>query len=175
MFQRERPLIPRPGPAAAVPFVVKENIMNQREIVEALMDSIQKGDFVKARSFLSSDFKFSGPVPEPVNGEAWLAMSQSLKKAFPNLEYHFHVKNVEGDVANIAAQLKGTQTGEFDLTSMNMGVIPATNKTFAAANEHGKVTVKGDKVTSWANEPTEGAGVKAILSQLGIKVPTPTK
>jgi len=148
--------------------------MNQREIVEALMDSIQRGDFVKARSFLSSDFKFSGPVPEPINGEAWLAMSESLKKAFPNLDYHFQVKGVEGDVANISAQLKGTQSGEFDLTSMKMGVIPATNKSFAAANEHGKVTVKDNKVTSWANNPTEGAGLKAILDQLGVKVPTPT-
>src|SRR5512147_2362038 len=99
--------------------------MNQREIVQGLMDSVQKGDFEKARSFLSSDFKFSGPVPEPVNGEAWMGMSKSLKKAFPNLEYHFHVKSIEGDVASISAQLKGTQSGEFDLTSMKMGVIPA--------------------------------------------------
>lgn len=146
--------------------------MNQREIVQALMDSVQKGDFEKAKSFLSSDFKFSGPVPEPINGEAWLGMSKSLKKAFPNLDYHFHVKSMEGDVANISAELKGTHSGSFDLTDMNMGVIPATNKSFAAANEHGKVTVKGDKVTSWALEPTEGAGLKAILGQLGVKTPS---
>ena len=146
--------------------------MNQREIVQALMDSVQKGDFEKAKSFLSSDFKFSGPVPEPINGEAWLGMSKSLKNAFPNLEYHFHVKSMEGDVANISAELKGTHSGSFDLTGMNMGVIPATNKSFSAANEHGKVTVKGDKVTSWALEPTEGAGLMAILGQLGVKTPS---
>lgn len=136
------------------------------------MDSIQKGDFEKAKSFLSSDFKFSGSVPEPINAEAWMGMSKSLKKAFPNLDYRFQVKSMNGDVATISAELKGTQSGDFDLTGMNMGVIPATNKSFAAANELGKVTVKGDKVTSWANQANEGAGLMAILGQLGVKPPS---
>jgi SnoaL-like polyketide cyclase len=148
--------------------------MDSKATVQALMDSIQKGDFEKAKSLLSNDFQFSGPVPEPINGEAWLGMGKSLKKAFPNLEYHFQLINMDGDIANISSELKGTHTGEFDLTGMNMGVIPATNKSFAAANEHGKVTVKGDKVTSWALESTKGAGLMAILGQLGVKTPTPS-
>ena len=145
--------------------------MDSKATVQTLMDSIQTGDFVKAKSLLSNDFQFSGPVPEPINGDAWMGMSISLKKAFPNLEYHFHVESIDGDTASISAQLKGTQTGEFDLTGMNMGMIPATNKSFAAVKEYGKATVKGDKVTSWANTPIEGAGLKAILGQLGVKTP----
>ena len=136
------------------------------------MDAVQKGDFEKAESFLSSDFKFSGPVPEPINTEAWMGMSKSLKKAFPNLDYHFQVKSMTGDIANISAKLKGTHSGDFDLTGMNMGVIPATNKSFATAHELGKVTVKGDKITSWATTPTEGAGLMAILGQLGVNPPS---
>jgi len=146
--------------------------MDSKATVQALMDSVQKGDFEKAKSFLTDDFQFSGPVPEPINGDAWLGMSMSLKKAFPNLEYHFQVESMDGDMANISAQLKGTNSGDFDLTAMHMGVIPATNKSFAAAHEHGKATVKGDKVTSWAMEPTEGAGLMAILGQLSVKAPT---
>ena len=146
--------------------------MNSQATVQALMDSVQKGDFEKAKSFLSSDFMFSGPVPQPINGEAWLGMSMSLKKAFPNLDYQFKMKSMDGDVANISAELKGTHSGEFDLTAMNMGVIPVTNKSFAVPNQHGKATVKGDKVTSWAMEPLEGAGLMAILGQLGVKPPS---
>jgi len=146
--------------------------MDSKTTVQTLMDSIQKGDFVKAKSLLSADFKFSGPVPEPINGEGWLGMSKSLKKAFPDLDYHFHIESMTGDVANISSELKGTHNGDFDLTDMHMGVIPATKKPFVAAHEHGKVTVKGDKVTLWALQPTEGAGLMAILSQLGVKVPT---
>ena len=145
--------------------------MDSKATVQALMDSVQKGDFDKAKSFLSHDFQFSGPVPEPINAEAWMGMSVSLKKAFPNLDYHFMVESMDGDIAKFSAQLKGTNSGDIDLTGMHMGVIPATNKSFTAAKEYGKVTVKGDKVTSWAGTPIEGAGLMAILGQLGVEPP----
>jgi predicted ester cyclase len=146
--------------------------MNKREIVQTVMDSVQKGDFVKAKSLLSDDFQFSGPIPEPINREAWLGMSASLKAAFPDLDYHFKVIGADDDVVKTTSQLSGTHRGSFDLTNMNMGVIPATNKTFSAKLEKTKITVKEDKISSWDVEPTEGAGLKAILDQLGVKTPS---
>jgi predicted ester cyclase len=146
--------------------------MNKREIVETLLDSVQKGDFEKAKSLLSDDFQFSGPIPESVNREAWLGMSASLKTAFPDLDYHFKVIGTDGDVVRTTSQLSGTHRGSFDLTNMNMGVIPATNKAFSAKLEKTKITVKENKITSWAVEPTQGAGLNAILDQLGVNLPT---
>ena len=146
--------------------------MNKREIVQSLMDSIQKGDFVHAKTMLADNFQFSGPIPEPINREAWLGMSASLKTAFPNLDYHFNVIGAEGDIVKSTSQLSGTHTGSFDLTNMNMGVIPATDKNFSAKVEKTKVTVKDNKVTSWVVERTDGAGLSEILDQLGVKVPT---
>ena len=145
--------------------------MNKREIVQGLMDSIQKGDFENAKSMLSDDFQFSGPIPKPVNREAWLAMSANLKTAFPDLNYRFIVTGIDGDIVRTTSQLTGTHTGSFDLTDMKMGMIPATKKAFSAKLEKTKVTVKDNKITSWAVEPTEGAGLKAILGQLGVKLP----
>ena len=146
--------------------------MNKREIVQSLMDSIQKGDFVHAKTMLADNFQFSGPVPTPINRDSWLGMSASLKTAFPNLDYHFNVIGAQGDVVKTTSQLSGTHTDAFDLTAMNMGVIPATDKDFSVKVEKTKVTVKDNKVTSWAVEPTDGAGLSAILDQLGVKVPT---
>ena len=143
--------------------------MNKRETVQALMDSVQKGDFENAKSMLADGFQFSGPIPEPINKEAWLGMSASLKTAFPDLDYHFKVIGAEGDVVKSTSQLSGTHSGSFDLTNMNMGVIPATNKAFSVKLEKTKVTVKENKITAWAVEPTEGAGLMAILGQLGVK------
>ena len=143
--------------------------MNKREIVQALMDSVQKGDFENAKSMLADDFRFSGPIPKPINKEAWIGMSLGLKAAFPDLNYHYKVIGTEGDVVRSTSQLSGTHSGSFDLTNMNMGVIPATNKTFSTKLEKTKVSVKENKITSWVVEPTEGAGLKAILGQLGIK------
>jgi len=143
--------------------------MNKREIVQALMDSVQQGNFESARTMLADNFVFSGPVPEPINAEAWLGMSINMKTAFPDLDYRFKVIGTDGDVVRSTTQLSGTHSGSFDLTNMKMGVIPPTNKTFSAKMEKTRVTVKGDKVTSWAVERTDGAGLKAILGQLGIK------
>ncbi|MGZ9167149.1 MAG: ester cyclase [Anaerolineales bacterium] len=146
--------------------------MNKREIVQALLDSVQKGDLANAKSMLADDFQFSGPIPQPINRDAWLGMSASLKTAFPDLDYHFNVIGAEGDVVKTTTQLSGTHRGSFDLTNMNMGVIPATHQTFSAKLEKTKITVKDNKITSWAVEPTQGAGLTAILDQLGVKLPT---
>lgn len=146
--------------------------MNKRETVQAFVDSVQKGDFQAAKSMLADDFQCSGTVPEPIDKEGWLGMSSNLKTAFPDLNYHFKVIGAEGDVVRVISQLSGKHTGSFDLTSMNMGVIPATDKTFSAKHEKSKVTVKENKISSWVFEPTEGAGLMAILSQLEVKPAT---
>ena len=143
--------------------------MNKRETVQALMDSIQKGDFVNAKAMLADDFQFSGSTPEPINKEAWLGMGASLKAAFSDLNYHFRVIGTEGDVVRSTTQLSGTHNGSFDLTNMNMGVIPATNKTFSSKLEKTRVTVKENKITAWVVEATDGAGLKSILGELGVK------
>jgi SnoaL-like polyketide cyclase len=146
--------------------------MDTKETVQSLMDAVQMGNFEKAKSYLSNDFKFSGPVPQPISGAEWIGLSANLKAAFPDLNYHFKIESVNGDTASISAELQGTHKGDLDLTAMHMGVIPATGKSFKAAHEHGKVMVRDGKVTSLRNEPTEGAGLMAILGQLGVKVPT---
>ena len=145
--------------------------MNKREIVQTLLDSVQKGDFETAKSMLADEFQFSGHIPEPINRDAWLAMSSSLRTAFPDLDYHFKVIGTDGDFVRSTSQLSGTHRGSFDLTNMNMGIIPATHQSFSAKVEKTKITVKENKITSWAIEPTDGAGLKAILDQLGVKVP----
>ena len=146
--------------------------MNNRETVQVLMDSVQKGNFEQARSMLADDFQLSGLVSQPINAETWLGMGASLGMAFTNLDYHFKVDSSEGDVVNTTSQLSGTNNGALDLTGLRMGVISATNRKFSTAQENTKITFKNEKVKSWAIEPTEGAGLKAMLVQLGVKLPT---
>ena len=146
--------------------------MNKRETVQALMDSVQKGDFENAKAMLADDFQFSGPIPEPINKEDWLGMNASLKTAFPDLDYHFKVIGTEGDVVRTTSQWSGTHSGSLDLTGLNMGVIPATYKSFVASRDKTRLTVKENKITSWVVEPTQGAGLMEILKQLDVKMPT---
>ena len=143
--------------------------MNKRETVQALVDSIQRADFEMVKSMLADDFQYTGFISELLDKETWLGMSANLKTAFPDLDYHFKVIAAQGDIVRATMQLSGTHSGSFDLTNLNMGVIPATDKTFAAKREKTKVTVQGNQITTWAVEPTQGAGLMAILSQLDAK------
>lgn len=144
--------------------------MNSEETVQTLMDSVQRGDFDKAKKLLSDDFQFTGLVRRPINGKTWLRMSASLKMAFTGLNYHFKVESTDGSVVNTTSQMSGNNRGAFDLTGLRMGVISATNKDFSTAKENHTITVKGDKVSSWVVERTEGAGLMAILKQLDVKL-----
>ena len=149
--------------------------MNPREIVQALLDSVQRGDFQKAEFLVSKDCQFSGPIPELIQREAWMGINKNLKKACPNLDYHFHVDRIDGldgHVVKISAELKGTHSGDLDLSPVGLGVTPATDKSFATPHEHCSVTIKGGKVASWVVEPIEGGGLMGILAQLGNAVPT---
>jgi predicted ester cyclase len=134
------------------------------------MDAVQQGDFATAKTMLADDFQYSGSVPEPINAAAWLAMSASLKTAFPDLDYHFKVIGADGNVVKSTTQLSGTHSGSFDLTGMNMGVVPATNKAFSTKSEKTKVTVKENKITLWAVEPNDDTGLTEILKQLDAKL-----
>ena len=144
-------------------------MMDAKTTVQTLLDSVQNADFEQARSLLSNDFQFSGTVPEPINRDAWVRMSKNLKKAFPNLDYRFHVEGADGNVIRISAKLKGTHTNDLDASAMNLGVIPATQRSVINPNERSKVTVREGKVTAWVVEPIAGGGLRGILGQLGVK------
>lgn len=153
----------------------KEYIMNKREVVQAFMDSIQEGEFELAKSMLTDDFHFSGLVPKSINKETWLEMSANLKTAFPDLDYHFKVIGANGDIVRSTTQLSGTHTGPLDLINVNMGLIPATNKHVSAKMAKTKVTVKDGMVKLWVVEPADGAGLEAVLRQLGVAIQLPEK
>jgi hypothetical protein len=145
--------------------------MDSKETAQALMDSVQRGRFDTAKTFLSDDFQIKGFSPKPLNSKKWLSMIANLKMACADLNYHFQVQGSEGNVVHTTSQLSGTNSGAFDFTDIDMGVISATNKKFSIPIEKTQITVKGDKVIAWTVEPTEGAGLKAILGQLGVKLP----
>ncbi len=145
--------------------------MNSKETVQALMDSIQRGDFDNAKTLLADNFRFKGLVPGSISGRTWLKIGASLRLAFNGFKYNFKVNGADGDIVTSTSQLSGNHRGAIDLTGLRMGVISATNRNFSTAVENNKITVKNGKVSSWVVEPTEGAGLTAILNQLGVKLP----
>ena len=143
--------------------------MNKRETVQTFMDAVQKGEFDFASSMLTDNFEFRGPIPEPINKKTWLEMSVNLKAAFPDLNYHFKVIGTDGDIVKSTTQLSGTHTGTLDLSSMSLGSTPATNIPVSVKMAKTRITVKNDMITLWVDDPVDGAGLTAVLVQLGVK------
>jgi predicted ester cyclase len=145
--------------------------MSAKQTVQAFIDAFQAGDFDTASSMLSNDFQFSGPVPEPIGAQEWMGMASSMRVAFPDINYNFEVLGADESKVKVSSQLTGTHTGDLDLSPMGMGVIPPTGKPFSNAREEGEATVRGGKIVSVAYPSTEGAGLMALLAQLGIQPP----
>ena len=141
--------------------------MSAQEVVQNYLSAFKAGDYDKSGSFLADDFTFSGPVPEPVGKDAYVIM----KAAFSDIDYGSGIVGGEGNVVKVKYQLSGTHTGNLDLTSMGMDVIPATGKTFANKAEVFDFVVEGNKIASISAKPTEGAGLMAILAQIGVQIP----
>lgn len=148
------------------------NTMNTKKTVQTLLDALQQGNLELAKTTLAERFRFRGPVvPAPMDAKAWLGMCASLKAAFPDLDYHFMIAGTRGDVIISTAQWSGTHTGDLDLTNiLDIGVIPATYKSFAARPQKAEITVEEGRVSTWVVEPAEGAGLMAILQQLDVYI-----
>jgi predicted ester cyclase len=143
--------------------------MNNREIAEEFVDAFNKGDIAKFGSFLAEDFKFSGPVPEPLSKKEWLGLLTIFKTAFPDINYNMRLVSTEGNVLNTTAQLTGTHSGNLDMSAMGLGVFPPTGKTFSNPEETGEAVVEEGKIKSIHMRNGKEGGVSGMLAQLGLE------
>jgi predicted ester cyclase len=145
--------------------------VNTEEIAEVYADAFNAGDLDTLADLLADDFQFSGPVPEPMGRDQFLGLMDVMWNAFPDLQFNTRLVDINRNVVRFTNQLAGTHTGDLDLSSMGLGVIPPTGRSFSMAREDGETVIQDGYVVSTHVYPTEGAGMMAILGQLGVKVP----
>ncbi len=145
--------------------------MNTKEIAEAFVGAFNTGDLDTLADLLADDYEFSGPVPEPMGRDQFLGLMELMREAFPDIQFNTRLANIKGNVVRFTNQLAGTHTGDLDLSAMGMGVIPATGRSFSMARENGESVIEDGYIISTHVQPTEGAGLMAILHQLGVDVP----
>jgi predicted ester cyclase len=144
--------------------------MNNKEIAKAYVAAFNAGDFKTLAKYLAADFQFSGPIPQPVGRDQFLSLMENMLRAFPDIKFNTQLVSIDGNVVRFTNQLAGTHTGDLDLSAMGMGVIPATGKSFSMARENGESVIEDGYVVSTHVAPTKGAGMIAILHQIGVEV-----
>ena len=147
--------------------------MDPMELTEGFTTALEAADFDTAASYLSDDFQFSSPMmPQPLNAAQWIGFTRALRAGVPDLSYNFRIHGAEGNVVRVSTQISGTHTGDLDMSGMGVGVIPATGKPFACAEEQSDGTVVGDKVVSIYIHATPETGLADMLRQIGVEMPS---
>ena len=145
--------------------------MNELETSKKLLSSIEANDRASAQKLLAEDFTFSGPVPEPINGPTWLAMTAKLLKAFPDWEYNVSDLRADKNIVHLSVQISGTHKGELDLSDMGLPKVPATGKKIRMPRDTAELKIEGGKVRYFKTAANSESGVTGILKQLGVAMP----
>lgn len=146
--------------------------MSLVEDARKLHSSAQAGDIDAVRAMLADDFVLEGPVPQPVDANAFLALMKALSSGFSN--FSFHAKDVHqhgDDTVHVVVELGGLHDKTFDLTPLGLPPIPPTGKSFHLPTESVTLTAKNGKFVRYHLDPTTGGGLVGILQQLGVQLP----
>ena len=124
------------------------------------------------KTYLSDDFQSldkDGNVL--MNKEAYVGMVQLIFAAFKDFTYVLGGVREEGDSVIVNGHFQGTHTGDFDLSAMGMGVIPASGKKIVWPEASNEFNIEGGKIVSIKPYGDSG-GLEAFLAALGVKAPS---
>jgi hypothetical protein len=114
-------------------------------------------------NILTDDFKFQGPLPDPISKEEWLKLQQSLNTAIP--DWSFYIKKIEQQDNTVIAtvNITGTHKGELKLPIPFIPAIPPSQKEVKLPIDDMKFEFKEGKI--WVEEtPFKLSGYPATIS-----------
>jgi predicted ester cyclase len=143
--------------------------MSGVDLVKQYLACVESGDIDKMGALVTDDFRFEGPVPEPLGKKDYISMMKSLTTAFPDWRFNGRDYKEDGNVVRYTNKVTGTQTGTLSLSMLPQPVAPS-GKHIQLAEQHFEVYIKGDKISRIHGDNAPGSGLMGILDQLGVKV-----
>ena len=102
--------------------------------------------------------------------QAYLGMTHMLMAAFEGFKAVYTGAREEGDGVIVDYHFEGTHTGDFDLSAMGLGVIPASGRKVVWPEATTVFKIEDGKIVN--NRPVGGAsGFASFLAPLGVKIP----
>jgi hypothetical protein len=138
--------------------------MGAVETVTALSAALNAHDLDRAGRYLTDDFTFSGPTPQPQNKQEFLAAQKAWFAGVPDWSVALSNMSDAGGRVTATAQISGTQTNTLALPGQP--ALPATGKHFSS-RDGVTATLRGDQVAALVLQP----GAPGILEQLGVQIP----
>ena len=116
--------------------------------------------------YLSDDYQSLDKDGNLMGDKAFMnASSQMLFKSLKGFRGGVHdLQEEEDGSVMMTFHFEGTHTGDFDLSAMGMGVIPASGKSIVTPESKTKFIVEDGKIVS--SQPISG-GFEFILAEIG--------
>jgi hypothetical protein len=145
--------------------------MEIQDIVNHVLDSLERGDAQSDARYYADNFTFSGPVPEPLDKSQFLDLMAKMTSGIPDWKFNRGKLRVEGQTVIVPVQITGTQTRTMPSLMPGMPDLPATNRSIRNPPEVIQVTFQGERVVDIHVDPVPGGGVLGMLEQLGVAIP----
>jgi len=145
--------------------------MDKIKIVENLFIAIEEGNYDKAKSYLSPEFKIIGAPTQPLTADNWLQFHRQLNTGIPDFKFNFRDASESGNIVNGVCQVGGTFTNEMPGFAKGQPSVKPNNKKIQNPKENITVSFKGDKISSLTVEKVADGGIPGLLKRMGAKVP----
>ncbi|MEJ2265454.1 MAG: ester cyclase [Anaerolineales bacterium] len=124
-----------------------------------------------AETYLSDDFKVFDRYGNVVmDKQAYSGASQLNFAAFKGFRAVISEVREEDEGVILSFHFEGTHTGDYDLSAMGLGVIPASGKKIVWPESSSVFMVEGDKIVGIKPYGDSG-GIEDFLAPLGVKLP----
>jgi hypothetical protein len=145
--------------------------MDAIDVVKAGLAASEAGQINKFADFLSEDFIFAGPVPEPVGKREFVGLMTAMVAGIPDWKFNGKDFKQIGDKVTVTFQITGTQIRELSLPMPGIPKVPASGKYISLPKEPTTITVKNGQMSRLESAVVPGGGVMGVLAQLGIVMP----
>lgn len=123
-----------------------------------------------AEKYYSDDFQGLDKDGNVMSDKAAIVgMTHLLLNAFKDFKGVVHDISEEGDGVILTFHFEGTHTGDFDLSAMGLGVIPASGKRVVTPESKTRFMVEGGQIVS--SQPISG-GFESLLAGIGAVLPS---
>jgi predicted ester cyclase len=123
-------------------------------------------------TYLSDDFQSLDKDGNVVmDKQAYAGIVQLIFSAFKDFTHVFGDLHAEGNNVIVSGHFEGTHTGDFDLSAIGVGVIPASGKKIVWPEASSAFKIEGDQIVS-IKPVGDSGGMEAFLAALGVKAPT---
>jgi predicted ester cyclase len=143
--------------------------MKRTDILREHWKAIEEKNFDRARTFVSEDFTFSGPVPNLKGTKEYIDVHRSLLQGIPDWQFNANIFSEQENKVAAKVRVTGTHTANLSLPFLgDTGTIQPTGKKLALPEEKVEVVMKGDKISRMTVEQVLGGGVPGLLKQMGV-------